>query len=104
LIVLFDNRSTMTIEPFFDSMGVSLANLSVEVSPGRNLPSGEFTSTFPTTEGQSVLPAAGNAGIPASGANFTSAPVDPMATPDPLALLPPEQPPGLLLRRWPMSE
>src|SRR5215217_3659564 len=37
LIILFDNKSTVTVHPFFDSMGVPLQNVSVEVSAGRDL-------------------------------------------------------------------
>src|SRR5262245_43972589 len=47
LIILFDNSSTVTVQPFFDSMGVPLPNVSVEVADGRDLPSTEFASTFP---------------------------------------------------------
>ena len=31
LIVLFNNQSTVTIQPFFDSMNVPLSNITVEV-------------------------------------------------------------------------
>jgi len=47
LIIVFDNQSTVTVHPFFDSMGVPLQNITVEVSAGRDLASGEFASTFP---------------------------------------------------------
>ena len=33
LIILFDNSATVTVEPFFNSMGVPLQNLTVEVAP-----------------------------------------------------------------------
>src|SRR6202040_4011211 len=59
LIILFDNQSTVTIIPFFDSMGVPLANITVE-SDGKDFTSAEFASTFPITTDQSVLPAAGD--------------------------------------------
>src|SRR5262249_8651441 len=59
LIILFDNQSTVTIEPFFDSRHDQLGNLSIEVAPGRTLSVTEFASTFPITNDQSVLPAAG---------------------------------------------
>src|SRR3954462_13448474 len=36
LIILFDNKSTVTVEPFFDSRHDS-SNLSVEVAPGRDV-------------------------------------------------------------------
>ena len=71
LIILFDNQSTVTIEPFFDSRHDALGNLSIEVSPGRDLSVSEFASSFPITTDQSVLPAAGTEGnAQASGANF----------------------------------
>src|SRR6202008_3729350 len=35
LIILFDNHSTVTVEPFFDSRHDALNNLSIEVAPGR---------------------------------------------------------------------
>src|SRR5689334_9476293 len=95
LIILFENKSTVTVHPFFDSMGVPLQNLSVEVSPGRDLPSGDFASTFPISDDQSIIPAAGAGGTPASGANFLAPHVDPLATPGPLPLLPPESLPGI---------
>ena len=91
LIILFDNQSTVTIIPFFDSMGVPLANITIE-SNGKEFTGAEFASTFPITTDQSVLPAAGDGvgGTPASGANFANASVDPLSSPNPLDLLPPE--------------
>src|SRR3954453_3408686 len=59
LIILFDNQSTVTVHPFFDSMGVPLSNLSVAVSAGRDLPSSEFASTVPISTDQTLLPTAG---------------------------------------------
>ena len=63
-----------------------------DFSPGRDLPSSEFAATFPISNDQSIVPAAGDGagGTPASGANFTSVGVDPLAIPNPLPLLPPE--------------
>src|SRR5258707_14322605 len=71
LIILFDNQSTVTVEPFFDSRHDALGNLSIEVAPGRDLSVSEFASSFPITTDQSVLPAAGNGNgnAQASGAN-----------------------------------
>src|SRR4030095_6166966 len=37
LIILFDNKSTVTVEPFFDSRHDSLDNMAVEVAPGRDV-------------------------------------------------------------------
>ena len=59
LIILFDNNATVTVEPFFDSMGVPRQDLTVEV-PGRDMSSSEFAAVFPITTDQSVLPAAGD--------------------------------------------
>ena len=98
LIILFDNKSTVTVHPFFNSMGVPLSNISVGVSPTSVLPSGDFASTFPISTDQSILPTAGpgNAGTEKSGANFVDPSVDPLNLPNPLDLLPPEQLPGIV--------
>src|SRR5437763_5793104 len=92
LIVLFDNQSTVTVEPFFDSRHDALQNLTIEIAPGRDLSVTEFASTFPITTDQSVLPAAGNGigNAQASGAHFDNPAVDPLAVPNPLPLLPHE--------------
>ena len=96
LIILFDNSSTVTVQPFFDSMNVPLTNITVEAADGRILPSGEFAAVFPITTDQSVLPAAGEGGpgSPASGASFSNASVEGLFSPNPLPLLPPEALPG----------
>src|SRR3954466_13342831 len=60
LIILFDNQSTVTVEPFFDSRNDPRQNITIEVAPGRDLSVSEFASAFPITTDQSVLPAAGN--------------------------------------------
>ncbi|MBR1148896.1 DUF5801 repeats-in-toxin domain-containing protein, partial [Bradyrhizobium sp. AUGA SZCCT0431] len=89
LIILFDNKSTVTVEPFFDSRHDALNNLSVEVAPGRDVSVSEFASLFPITTDQSVLPAAGegNGNAQGSGANFSNSAVDPLSTGGPLDLL-----------------
>jgi T1SS-143 domain-containing protein len=99
LIILFDNKSTVTLEPFFDSTGKPIDSLTVEVSPGRNLTGAEFAALFPVTEDQSVLPAAGdgNGNAQASGANFSSVGVDPLALPGPLDLLGQEELPNFVI-------
>ena len=81
LIILFDNRSTVTIEPYLDSM-----NVAFEVSPGRVVGATEFLTLFSiaTTE---VSHAAGTPGAPASGADFSNTSVsntsvEPLETPD----------------------
>ena len=89
LIILFDNQSTLTIDPFFDSSTSGpRANITFDVN-GREIDGSQFAATFPITTDQSVLPAAGDGagGAPASGANFRDASVDPFATPNPLDLL-----------------
>ena len=84
LIILFDNGATVTVEPFFDSMGVPRQDLSVDLGPGRDWSASQFAAVFPITEDQSVLTAAGAAqNAPASGANFSNASVDPLVSPDP---------------------
>src|SRR5215212_8102523 len=94
LIILFDNQSTVTVEPFFDSRHDALQNLTIEVSPGRELSVTEFASSFPITTDQSVLPATGNGtgngNVHASGAHFDNPAVDPLSSGDPLPLLPQE--------------
>lgn len=99
LIILFDNKSTVTLEPFFDSTGKPIDSLTIEVSPGRNLTGAEFAALFPVTEDQSVLPAAGdgNGNAQASGANFSSVGVDPLALPGPLDLLGQEELPNFVI-------
>src|SRR5215471_13453302 len=78
LIVLFDNHSTVTIEPFFDSRHDQLGNLTIEVAPGRDLTVSEFASSFPIVTDASILPAAGpaDANAQGSGAHFENYSVD----------------------------
>src|SRR6266436_2360401 len=92
LIILFDNQSTVTVEPFFDSRHDALGNLSIEVAPGRDLSVSEFASSFPITTDQSVLPAAGsgNGNAQASGANFSNPALDPLP-PIPTNVLAPQE-------------
>src|SRR3954470_24914260 len=58
LVILFDNKSTVTVEPFFDSRHDS-QSLSVEVAPGRDVSVTESASLFPITDDRSVLVTAG---------------------------------------------
>src|SRR6266404_3577650 len=92
LIILFDNQSTVTVEPFFDSRHDALNNLTIEVAPGRDLSVSEFASSFPISTDQSVLPAAGNGNgnAQASGANFGNPAVDPLPPIPTNILAPPE--------------
>jgi Ca2+-binding RTX toxin-like protein len=89
LIILFDNKSTVTVEPFFNSANAPLPNITVEAT-GRDFTSGEFVAYFPIAADQSVLTAAGDSaasGSPSSGANFRGTAVDPLGVPKPLDLL-----------------
>jgi von Willebrand factor type A domain/RTX calcium-binding nonapeptide repeat (4 copies) len=95
LIILFDNKSTVTVEPFFDSMNVPLTNVTVEAS-GRDLTSSEFASIFLITTDQSVLTGFSvNLNAPASGANFSGPSVDSLGETNPLPLLGQEELPGI---------
>ena len=63
LIILFDNQSTVTVEPFFNSRADGPGNdtrddITVEMAPGRDISVNEFASLFPITTDVSVLPAA----------------------------------------------
>ena len=81
LIILFDNQSTVTVEPFFDSRNDPLQNITIEMAPGRDIPVTEFASLFPISTDASVLPASDNGGnsngnAQASGAYFSPVDVD----------------------------
>src|SRR5262245_34583737 len=81
LIILFDNDSTVTVEPFFKSRadglgGETRSEITVEMAPGRDISVKEFATLFPITTDTSVLPAAdqggnANGNAQASGANFS---------------------------------
>ena len=94
LHIIFADGSQDIIEPFFDSRGIILSNLLLDMGSGQEFNGERFASQFPITEDQSVLPAAGPGGV-ASGADFHGPFVDGLFTGDPLDLLPPEELPGL---------
>src|SRR4051812_15027649 len=85
LIILFDNESTVTVEPFFKSRADGLGGeasgeprdeITVEVAPGRDMSVKEFAGLYPITTNTSALPASdqdgnSNANAHASGANFS---------------------------------
>jgi hypothetical protein len=75
LVILFDNQSTVTVEPFFDLSGKPLANLNVELSAGRTLNGEQFAQSVPISDDQSVLPATD----PSSGADFHDVSIDSLA-------------------------
>ena len=90
LIIIFANHAQVTIEPFYGDNGQPLADLSVELGPGRDVSSSEFATLFPVTTDQSVLPASGGPNAPTSGANFNAPTIDPLVQPSPLPFLPPD--------------
>ncbi|HLJ00226.1 MAG TPA: type I secretion C-terminal target domain-containing protein [Bradyrhizobium sp.] len=95
LVILFDNHSTVTIEPFYNSNGLPIADISVELSSDRSVSGVEFASLFPIVTDQSILPAAGDASSPASGGHFETVTINQFANSQaPLALLGPEAPTG----------
>ncbi|WP_244486099.1 DUF5801 repeats-in-toxin domain-containing protein, partial [Bradyrhizobium viridifuturi] len=99
LIILFDNQSTVTVEPFFDSRTDGQHNITIEMAPGRDVSVQEFASLFPIGTDGSVLPAADNGGnsngnAQASGANFSPFAVDPLAPVGTNALAGNEELPG----------
>ncbi|WP_456732059.1 T1SS-143 repeat domain-containing protein [Bradyrhizobium sp. USDA 3364] len=99
LIILFDNQSTVTVEPFFDSRADGQNNITIEMAPGRDVSVQEFASLFPISTDGSVLPAADNGGnsngnAQASGAYFSPFAVDPLDPVPTNQLAPPEDLPG----------
>ena len=88
LIILFDNKSTVTVEPFFNSRADGLGGetrdeITLEMAPGRDISAKEFATLFPITTDTSVLPAEdrdgnSNANAQASGAYFSPFSVDPL--------------------------
>ncbi|MCA6103878.1 beta strand repeat-containing protein [Bradyrhizobium australafricanum] len=101
LIILFDNQSTVTVEPFFDSRTDGQKNVTIEMAPGREVSVQEFASLFPITTDASVLPAADDGGnsngnAQASGADFRPFAVDPLAPVPTNVLAPQEELPNLV--------
>lgn len=93
LTILFENKSTVTIDPFFDSSGKPLQLGGIELESGRIVTAEEFASLFPITDDQSVLPAAGvggPAGPQNTGGQFAGPNVDNLPDFNPLPLLPQE--------------
>src|SRR4051794_5248535 len=87
LVVLFDNQSTVTVEPVFDSAGHPLADIAFGMGPDRTLNGEQFAELFPITTDQSVLPANGGGSGPAAGAHFSDPHVDALSIGTPLDLL-----------------
>ena len=74
LVILFDNKSTVTADPFFDFSGKPFADLGVELGAGRAVTGEQFAQLFQISDDQSVLPDAGR--IPPSGADFHDVSID----------------------------
>jgi hypothetical protein len=90
LVILFDNMSRVTADPFFDFSGKAISNFNVELGGGRAANGEQFAQLFPITDDQSGQRTSGN--IPASGANFRDVSIDSLpGAPSPLALLHGEQ-------------
>ena len=88
LHIVFADGTQAIIEPFFDSAGV-MSNLIFEMAPGQVLDSAEFTSQFPITRDQSVLPALTEGPLD-SGAEFNDPSADSLPSTK-LTLLSPEE-------------
>src|SRR5262249_6389012 len=89
LVILFDNLSTLTADPFFDYSGKPFTELNVELGAGRAVNGEQFAQLFPITDDQSVLRNAAN--IPPSGANFHDVSINPLAGGSALPPLVPEE-------------
>src|SRR5262245_29167549 len=94
LHVVFADGSQNIIEPFFNSQGV-MQNLILLMGSDHEITGAELAAHFGATEGRSVLPEEGNANV-GSGAVFHDPTVDPLGPAEPLPLLLPQVPPGVL--------
>ena len=70
LIVLFDNQSTVTIDPVFGQDGHPRADLAFAMGADRTLTGDQFADLFPITTDQSVLPRRGSRRRPGGGRAF----------------------------------
>ena len=80
LVILFDNHSTVTLEPFYDSHGQPASDIVVELGPDHDVSGVEFARLFPITTDPSIRPAAGAGGGPTAGAHFGDPTVDALST------------------------
>ncbi|PWB65684.1 MAG: hypothetical protein C3F17_03425, partial [Bradyrhizobiaceae bacterium] len=88
LVILFDNQATIAIEPFFDSSGQPLQDISLQLGPDRIVDGAQFATLFPISTDQSILPAAGEgAGASNTGGQFGSFQIDDFGGGNPLDLL-----------------
>ena len=58
LVILFDNHSTVTIDPFYDSKGLPQADILVELSADRSVSGAELTRSAAKACVLSMLPLA----------------------------------------------
>jgi hypothetical protein len=86
LVILFDNRSTISIDPFFDAGGFPLKIGAIELEGNRLMTGEEFASIFPIGNDQSILPAAAQ-GPQGSSGPFGAYSVDGLSEIAPIALL-----------------
>ena len=95
LTILFENKSTVTIEPFFDGNGQPLQSGGIDLDGNRTVTSEQFATIFPITDDQSVLPAAGDAAAPRNtGGPFATFTIQELAGNTPLGLLDGEDSPA----------
>ena len=92
LVMLFDNQSTVTADPFFDSAGKPLADVNVELGTGHGVNGEQFAQLFSITDDFSALPDyLLPPSLPPSGADFQITSVDSMPdTAPPLTLFRPQ--------------
>ncbi|MEA2997247.1 MAG: hypothetical protein QOG74_2796, partial [Alphaproteobacteria bacterium] len=76
LIILFDNHAEITLAGFYGEDGNPLADLTIELGPGRDVSAADFANLVPITTDPSVLPASGGPGSVSSGAYFASFSID----------------------------
>jgi len=82
LVILFDNKSTVTLEPFYNDLGQPLDTVSFQLAADRQLSGTQFAAEFPISTDTSILPAAGESAPPvlSSSATFSSSTVDPLVS------------------------
>jgi len=92
LIILFDNHAQVTIEPFYNDNGQPVADLTIELGPGRDVTASDFAGLFPVSTDPDTLPASGGPNGVSSGASFNSFSISGLPGPgSPLDLLGGEQ-------------
>jgi VCBS repeat-containing protein len=74
LVILFDNKATVTLEPFFAADGTPRDDLAVQLGPDRIVNGDQFAALFPVSDDASVLPAAGDG--PSGGGLTTTFRID----------------------------